>query len=78
MEDDPTIASKKRSLQYINSSEMTWKFKSKQDLYVYLDEHSKFLLLQFLTLLQNSSTFHRRSSSPRTSSRRSSSKKSSC
>ena len=61
MEDDPTIASKKRSLQYINSSEMTWKFKSKQDLYVYLDEHSKFLLLQFLTPLQNSSTCHRRS-----------------
>ena len=42
MEDDPATASKKRSLQYINSSEMTWKFKSKQDLYVYLDEHSKY------------------------------------
>ena len=47
MEDDPATASKKRSLQYINSTEMTWKFKSKQDLYVYLDEHSKFLPLQY-------------------------------
>ena len=61
MEDDPATASKKRSLQYINSSEMTWKFKSKQDLYVYLDEHSKFFFLGFLTPLQNSSTCHQRS-----------------
>ena len=51
MEDDPATASKKRSLQYINSTEMTWKFKSKQDLYVYLDEHSKFLPLQYSLLL---------------------------
>ena len=51
MEDDPATASKKRSLQYINSSEMTWKFKSKQDLYVYLDEHSKFFFLGILTPL---------------------------
>ena len=41
MEDDPNTANKKRSLQYINSQEMQWKFKSKQDLYVYLDEHRK-------------------------------------
>ena len=51
MEDDPATASKKRSLQYINSSEMTWKFKSKQDLYVYLDEHSKFFFFGILTPL---------------------------
>ena len=61
MEDDPATASKKRSLQYINSSEMTWKFKSKQDLYVYLDEHSKFFFFGVLTPLQNSSTCHQRS-----------------
>ena len=48
MEDDPSIASKKRSMQYINSSEMQWKFKSKQDLYVYLDEHRKYLRLLIL------------------------------
>ena len=61
MEDDPNIANKKRSLQFINSNEMTWKFKSKQDLYVYLDEHSKFNRWLFLILSQNSFTCRQRS-----------------
>ena len=41
MEDDPATKSKKRTLEYMNAKEMDYKFKSKLDIYVYLDEHSK-------------------------------------
>lgn len=48
MEDDAPTANKKRSIQYINASEMLWKFKSKLDLYVYLDEHRKQISFRIL------------------------------
>jgi len=41
MEDDPATKNKKRTLEYMNAKEMDYKFKSKLDIYVYLDEHSK-------------------------------------
>ena len=49
MEDDPTTKSKKRSLAYMNASELDWKFKSKQDLISYLGKHCK--LLKFCLLI---------------------------
>ena len=49
MEDDPATKSKKRTLEYMNAKEMDYKFKSKLDIYVYLDEHSK--LQHFLSLI---------------------------
>ena len=41
MEDDPATKSKKRTMEQMNAKEMEFKFRSKQDIYVYLDEHSK-------------------------------------
>ena len=41
MEDDQATKSKKRSMKQMNAKEMEYKFRSKQDIYVYLDEHSK-------------------------------------
>ena len=41
MEDEPAVKSKKRSMEQMNAKEMEYKFRSKLDIYVYLDEHSK-------------------------------------
>ena len=37
MEQQPTEESKKRTLGMMHANELAWKFKSKQDLIVYLD-----------------------------------------
>ena len=41
MEEDPTTQSKKRSMAFLNANELSWKFKSKQDIVTYLDQHGK-------------------------------------
>ena len=51
MEDDLATKSKKRSMEQMNAKEMEYKFRSKQDIYVYLDEHSK--LTSILHLICN-------------------------
>jgi hypothetical protein len=38
MESTPQIESKKRSLTMVAAAELSWKFKSKQDFIVYLDQ----------------------------------------
>ena len=38
MESNQQIESKKRTLGHVAAAEMTWKFKSKQDFIVYLDQ----------------------------------------
>ena len=38
MESNQQIDSKKRSLNYVAAQELSWRFKSKQDFYVYLDQ----------------------------------------
>ena len=35
------IESKKRGLNHIQAAELSWKLKSKEDFYVYLDKHRK-------------------------------------
>ena len=38
MESTQQIDSKKRSLNMVAAQELSWRFKSKQDFYVYLDQ----------------------------------------
>ena len=38
MDSEQITESKKRSLSYVAAQELTWKFKSKQDFIVYLDQ----------------------------------------
>ena len=39
--------SKKRSLEHLTAAELSWKLKSKQDFYVYLDKHQQYYLPPF-------------------------------
>ena len=38
MESDPITEKKKRSLNFVAAQELSWKFKAKEDFYVYLDK----------------------------------------
>ena len=38
MESNPITESKKRSLSFVAAQELSWKFKSKQDFIVYMDQ----------------------------------------
>ena len=38
MESNPVVASKKRSLNMVAANELSWKFKSKKDFMVYMDQ----------------------------------------
>ena len=51
MEDDLATKNKKRSMEQMNAKEMEYKFRSKQDIYVYLDEHSKLTSILHLICL---------------------------
>ena len=51
MEDDPATKSKKRTMEQMNAKEMEYKFRGKEDLYVYLDQHRKSTTLPDLNSL---------------------------
>ena len=56
MEQQQITESKKRTLSMMQAGELAWKFKSKQDFVVYLDQHRKFVVNHYLTPIQYSTT----------------------
>ena len=56
MEQQQITESKKRTLSMMQAGELAWKFKSKQDFVVYLDQHRKCFEHHYLTPLQYSTT----------------------
>ena len=42
MDSKPSNENRKRNMKSIHAAELSWKFKSKQDLIVYLDQHRKY------------------------------------
>ena len=69
MEQQQITESKKRTLSMMQAGELAWKFKSKQDFVVYLDQHRKCVVHHYLTHLQYSITCLMRQLWIRTSSR---------
>ena len=51
MESNQITETKKRTLGMMQAGELAWKFKSKRDFVVYLDQHRKFYIVSCLTLL---------------------------
>ena len=41
MEEKQIVETKKRSMQYLDARELEYRLRSKEDFYVYLDEHRK-------------------------------------
>ena len=54
MDKNQITETKKRTLSYVHAQELSWKFKSKQDLYTYLDKHRKYTIPLFLIFFQSS------------------------
>ena len=44
MQEDPITESKKRSIEYLDARELSWKLKSKSDFITYLDKHKQYYL----------------------------------
>ena len=56
MESNQIQETKKRTIGAMKAGELAWKFKSKKDICVYLDQHRKSIVFCLLTCLQSSTT----------------------